>query len=157
MVKKPQKCFAAQLALVRANMAVQHDEMVLSWQDYRTFLHSYLSGDEVPISPDDLLDALSDIPSDITEVRGEWIIMDALSNITNMASGELVEKEGEYLRTWLTERIDMDTIFSSEIFSLAPFPLQTWLRLHRLMSKFRCYPDAQGFLNLALRLMREGM
>lgn len=77
--------------------------------------------------------------------------------VANKALGELIAKEGEYLRTWLTSRIDMNTVFNSETFSLAPFTLHTWLRLHRLMGRFHSYPDVQGFLNLSLRLLQQGM
>lgn len=52
-------------------MAAQREEEILAWQDYRVFLHSYLSGKEKPISPDDLLDALSDLPSAVMEEHGE--------------------------------------------------------------------------------------
>ncbi|KAF2199222.1 hypothetical protein GQ43DRAFT_376773 [Delitschia confertaspora ATCC 74209] len=138
-IQKPRKCFPAKLTILRACMLARSDETVLSWDQYLGVLNSCVTAKDSAISLDDFLDALNEMPSEVLQQHG------------------LIEKEQAFVRAQFSSKVDIETLFNSESFSLGTFSYPTWLRLHRFFARFHVYPAADKCINVSLGLLQQGL
>jgi nucleolar pre-ribosomal-associated protein 2 len=132
ITKKASRCFPAKLAIIRAVVLLQKDELV-SWEQYSEFLRAYF--DASADSKNLVLDAFSEIPL-------EYFKQHAGS----------FDAAGAIVRDWITMHLDIATPLTFQE-GPAAWTTHDWARVHALLTKYRIYPNNNWFMEVSLRLL----
>jgi nucleolar pre-ribosomal-associated protein 2 len=130
------------LAILRATVLEQKDAQLLSVKQYVTLLKKCLTedGDDVDstASFEDVLDAFDELfPA---------LLVDAT----------LLKATTAWLRTWIQDNADLESFMVSSN-SVSVEVAEYVARLHKLMAKYKLYPDVQWLVTLTARVLRESI
>ena len=130
------------LALLRATVLEQKDAQLLSVKQYVTLLKKCLTDDgadaEETASFEDVLDALNELfPA---------LLVDA----------NLIKSTTTWLRTWISDNADLESYLASSN-SVSIEVAEYVTRLHKLVTKYRLYPDTTWLIRLTAKVLRESI
>ncbi|KAF2111504.1 Urb2/Npa2 family-domain-containing protein [Lophiotrema nucula] len=136
VLEKPRKCTSEKLAVLRATIMVQKDAAVVDWSQYLRLLDYCLQGKILPA--DLILDALNDF-------RPEFL----------NDHPDILGEVGGLIRKWINLQSGLNDVLSSPWNDgLSSLPLPTWIRLQKVLARYRLYRDIEWFLELSAQLLK---
>ena len=139
IVSKGKQCSAANLALLRAVVAVQKQNSLLQLKQYVSVLKTCLADDSLK---DDaaflrnVIDAFNELPT------------------ATLAEAKLMDSTQTWLRSWIKENADLDSYMVTG--GQGPTGLAEYIvRLHTTVAKFKLYPNTKWLVDFTLKCLRE--
>jgi nucleolar pre-ribosomal-associated protein 2 len=139
LIKGTKKVSSTGLAILRATILEQKDSQLLSMKQYVALLKQCLSDDGTDgddTAPfEDVLDAFEELS---TALLGDPASLKATTS---------------WLRTWIKDNADLESyIISSQPGSIEV--AEYVARLHKLVARYRLYPDARWLVALSVKMLR---
>jgi len=130
------------LAILRATILEQKDAQLLSIKQYMTLLKKCLTDDgsdaDESASFEDVLDAFAELfPA---------LLIDA----------SLLKTTATWLRTWIRDNADLESYITSSN-SVSLEVAEYVARLHKLIGRYKLFPDVQWLIKLTARILRESL
>ncbi|KAF2627416.1 hypothetical protein BU25DRAFT_393354 [Macroventuria anomochaeta] len=136
---KGKPCSAANLAILRAVVAVQKQNTLLQPKQYMSVLKTCLTNDssnDNAASLQDVIDTFNELPT------------------AALTEAKLLDSTQAYLRTWINDNADLESYLVTG--GQGPLELAEYVaRLHTTVAKYKLYPNAQWLVNFTLKCLRE--
>jgi nucleolar pre-ribosomal-associated protein 2 len=133
------KVSATGLAILRATILEQKDSQLLSLKQYIGLLKQCLTDDG----------------TDSDDIAAFEDVLEAFNELSSALLGDptLLKATTTWLRTWIKENADLDSYITSS----QPNSVEVTeyvARLHKLVAKYRLYPDVKWLIALTMKLLR---
>ena len=136
---KGKQCSAANLAILRATVAVQKQNILLQLKQYISLLKTCLTSESSntnSASLRDVIDAFSELPA------------------AALAEAKLLDSTQGWLRTWINDNADLESYMVTG--GQGPLELAEYVaRLHTTVAKYKLYPNTRWLVSLTLKCLRE--
>jgi nucleolar pre-ribosomal-associated protein 2 len=136
---KGKQCSASNLAILRAVVAVQKQNILLQPKQYVSVLKTCLASDSISSNAASLQD-----------------VVDAFNELSpaNLAEAKLLDSTQAWLRTWIKDNADLESYMITG--GQGPAELAEYVaRLHTTIAKFKLYPSTQWLVDFTLKCLRE--
>ncbi|KAF2825658.1 hypothetical protein CC86DRAFT_456085 [Ophiobolus disseminans] len=142
MTQAPGQVSPVGLALLRATILEQKDAQLLSVKQYVALLKKCLMDEDADV----------DNAASFEEVLDAFVeLFPAL-----LADPNLLKTTTAWLRTWINENADLESFIASSN-SVSTEVAGYVALLHKLVAKYKLYPDTQWLVVLTIRLLRESI
>lgn len=139
IASKGKQCSAVNLAILRAVVAVQKQNILLQPRQYVSVLKTCLTNE----SAEDGTASLQDVVDAFNEL-----------STTTLAEAKLLDSTQSWLQTWINDNADLESYLVTG--GQGPTELAEYVaRLHTTVAKFKIYPTMQWLINFTLKCLRE--
>lgn len=139
IASKGKQCSAANLAILRAVVAVQKQNSLLQPKQYVSVLKTCLTNDSTnndAASLQETIDAFSELST------------------ATLAEAKLLDSTQSWIHTWIKENADLESYMVTG--GQGPIELAEYVaRLHTTIAKFKLYPNTEWLVNFTLKCLRE--